>query len=163
MMSQDHTELEALQSEFIDRYEWRRKLQFQRFQELYHEKIVGTNGVALRTARKLAEFDLEKEIPTAYKRTLLFMWGDTVETYIFGQFMACILVCGALTERCLKLDYIEKEGALPAGRWALGRIIKQEPMKSVVDKHLIELADELLDSRNSMAHALLGSVDIRSA
>lgn len=154
-MDQDHTELEALKSDFVARYEWRKKLQFQRFQELYHEGIIGTNGATETATWKLLHYDPENEIRTAYRRTLFFMWGDVQETYIFGQFMACILVCGALAERCLKLDYIEKEGALPDGRWTLGQIIYKEPMKSIVDKRLLELASELLGSRNSMAHALL--------
>jgi hypothetical protein len=154
-MTQDHTESEALKSDFVARYEWRKKFQFQRFQELYREGIIGINGGIEKVTWKLLHYDPEKEIHTAYRRTLFFMWGDVQETYIFGQFMACILVCGALAERCLKLDYIEKQGGLPDGRWTLGQIINKEPMKSVVDKRLIELASELLGSRNSMAHALL--------
>lgn len=155
MMDQDHTDLTVLQSAFKSRYEWRTEFQLQRCQELYEEGIVGPKGVDKKTTRKLIPDDPGNEIQTAYRRTLLFMWGDVQDTYIYGQFMACILVCGALAERCLKLDYIEKKGALPDGRLTLGNIIYKEPMKSIVDKRLLELASELLGSRNSMAHALL--------
>ncbi len=84
--------------------------------------------------------------------------------FYFGLFESCVLTCGAVLERCFKLEYQKIHGKLPSGQWTLGQCIyKLDWEGSRVTKEILNIADECLDSRNSRAHALLEHADPQTA
>lgn len=90
----------------------------------------------------------------ALRHSILLLWLEAAECYIFGEFQACILTCGAVVERCLKLEYEKEKGPLPSGaRWTLGVCIGK--CEGIVAPEILDLARQILEPRNSRAHALL--------
>lgn len=91
----------------------------------------------------------------ALRSSILALWLEAAECFIFGHFQACILTCGAVVERCLKLEYQQVHGALPPGYWTLGKCVHQLPWDGILDDQAVALAQQIIDPRNSRAHALL--------
>jgi len=57
-----------------------------------------------------------------------------------GQFQSCILTCGAIVERCLKLEFENVNGPLPSGtHWTLGKCIGK--CTGIVSKDVLDLAE----------------------
>jgi hypothetical protein len=96
----------------------------------------------------------------ALRGSILMLWLQAVECYIFGQFEACILAAGAVVERCLKLEYLFAKGPLPAGTWTLGKCINNLDWSNtrITADHL-KCAEAIRGPRNSRAHALLEHSD----
>lgn len=69
-----------------------------------------------------------------------------------------MLTCGAIVERCLKLEYQQAKGTLPAkAKWPLGKCIIQ--CQGIVEPSVLDLAKQILPPRNDRAHALLEHSD----
>jgi hypothetical protein len=86
------------------------------------------------------------------------LWCEAAECYVFGEFQSCILTCGAIVERCLKLAYETVNGRLPErSRWGLRRCIDE--CKGILTQSVLDLAKSLLEPRNNRAHALLEHSD----
>jgi hypothetical protein len=95
----------------------------------------------------------------ALRWSIFTLWLEAAECFIFGLFESCILTCGAIVERCLKLKYRETKGSLPQGQWTLGRCIHQLDWTGIMATEILDLAKQILDPRNSRAHALLEDSD----
>ena len=94
----------------------------------------------------------------ALRHSILLLWLEAIGCYVFGEFQACILTCGAVVERCLKLEYEKAKGALPPGsRWTLGVCISK--CQGIVAQEILDLVRQILEPRNSRAHALLEHSD----
>jgi len=100
---------------------------------------------------------LDRNTPiSALNWSILMLWLEATECFVLEQFQSCILTCGAVLERCLKLEYDKIYGELPEGKWPLGKCISNLSWdKTRVTKKIISLASDCLVPRNSCAHALL--------
>ena len=148
--------LESFEQEFNGRFAWRKQRQIQNLKEL--AEFPNTSGAsAMDDFPGLREMG-KRDFKDALKRSILYLWLEAVECYIFGDYQACILVCGATIERCLKLEYETVNGIIPSKEnWTLGKIIKK--CDKVVKSELLIYAREMLEPRNSRAHALLEHAD----
>jgi hypothetical protein len=67
-------------------------------------------------------------------------------------------MCGAIVERCLKLEYEKANGPLPSGsHWTLGKCIGN--CVGTVSPDVLDFAQSMLEPRNNRAHALLEHSD----
>jgi hypothetical protein len=145
------------EQEFEERFEWRKPRQIENLKEL--SEIAQSGG-----ADSLKEFPGLKRSPDndgpkdALSWSILLLWCEATECYIFGEFQSCILTCGAIVERCLKLEYEKAKGPLPSGsHWTLGRCIRESV--GTVSRDILDLAQSMLEPRNNRAHALLEHSD----
>jgi len=143
--------------EFEERFEWRKARQVENLKEL--SEIAQSGG-----GESLKEFPGLKRSPDsdgpedALRWSIILLWCEAAECYVFGEFQSCILTCGAIVERCLKLEYEDANGALPSGsHWTLGRCIRE--CVGTVSKDVLDLAQSMLEPRNNRAHALLEHSD----
>ena len=95
----------------------------------------------------------------ALRHSILLLWLEAIGCYVFGEFQACILTCGAVVERCLKLEYETAREKLPEGRWTLGKCIYKLDWQGIIAPEILDLAKQIVDPRNSRAHALLEHSD----
>jgi hypothetical protein len=95
----------------------------------------------------------------ALRSSILTLWFEATGCYNSGLFEACILSCGAIVERCLKLEYELAVGSLPRGRWTLARCAYELDWDGVLSKEVVDLAKKLVSPHNSRAHALLEHTD----
>jgi hypothetical protein len=97
---------------------------------------------------------LSEDPKDALRWSTLYLWLEARECFVYGEFQACILSCGAAIEHCLKLEYEKIKGTLPSKKYfTLGTMIKE--CKGFVDQEVLYLAEQMLEPRNSRAHALL--------
>lgn len=145
------------EQEYEERFEWRKARQIKNLKEL--SEIAHSGG-----GDSLKEFPGLKRSPDtdspkdALSWSIILLWCEAAECYIFGEFQSCILTCGAIVERCLKLEYAEANGALPSGsRWTLGISIRE--CSGIVSQDVLDLAQSILEPRNNRVHALLEHSD----
>jgi len=137
--------------EYETKFGWRKERQIHNLVELY--QIAGDQE-ALESLKGLFGTLVSDEFQDALKWSIFYLWLEARECYVFGLFQSCILTCGAVVERCLKLEYAKARGELPTEeRLTLGKMIQK--CKGVVDQTVLELTQEILGPRNSRAHALL--------
>ncbi|MEP7287617.1 MAG: hypothetical protein ABI947_17830 [Chloroflexota bacterium] len=153
-----------LEKEYEARFSWRISRQFENFKELAEFAHTG-GGDTLNRFPKL-RYKFEDTPEDALKHSIFLLWNEAVECYIFGEFQSCLMTCGAVVERCLKLefelDYQEKNGQpKPSRKWTLGTAIKDT--QGIVSSEISQLADKLLDPRNSLTHALMEHSDPRKS
>jgi hypothetical protein len=86
---------------------------------------------------------------------------EATECYVFGEFQSCMLTCGAIVERILKLEYLDKNHQMPDNNeWTLGKCIhKLNWTNTRITQEIRELAKQILGPRNSRTHALLEHSD----
>ncbi len=147
----------SIEQEFEERFEWRKARQLENLKEL--SEIAQSGGAA-----SLKEFPGLKRSPDndspkdALRSSIILLWCEAAECYILGEFQSCILTCGAIVERCLKLEYEEANGALPLGsRWTLGRCIGE--CSGIVSQDVLDISQSILEPRNNRVHALLEHSD----
>ena len=134
---------------------WRKKRQLHNLAELY--QIAGDRD-SLKSLNALFGSLVSDDYIDALRNSILYLWCEARECYVFGQFQSCILTCGAVVERCLKLEYLKARKTLPSGELlTLGKMIKK--CEGIVDQTVLSLAEEILKPRNSRAHALLEHSD----
>jgi hypothetical protein len=145
------------EQDYDERFEWRRARQINNLKEL--SEIAQSGGVdAIKVFPRLWNDGNSDDPKAALRRSILDLWCEATECYIFGEFQSCILSCGAIVERCLKLQYQEVNGPLPPGtKWTLGTCIHR--CKGVVPQNTLDLAQSILEPRNNRAHALLEHSD----
>jgi len=137
--------------EYETKFGWRKERQIYNLVELY--RIAGDEE-ALKSLKGLFGALVSDDYKDALKWSIFCLWLEARECYVFGLFQSCILTCGAVVERCLKLEYAEARGEVPTEeRLTLGKMIQK--CKDIVDQTVLELAQEILGPRNSRAHALL--------
>ena len=143
--------------EFEERFEWRKARQIENLKEL--SEIAQSGGADSLKAFPGLKGSSENERPQdALSWSILLLWCEATECYIFCEFQSCILVCGAIVERCLKLEYEKANGPLPSGsHWTLGKCISK--CVGTVSRDILDLAQSLLEPRNNRAHALLEHTD----
>ncbi len=97
----------------------------------------------------------------ALKYSILLLSHEVSECYVFGEFQSCILTCGAIVERVLKLEYLDKNHQMPDSEmWTLGKCLyKLNWTGTRITQEIQELGKQILDPRNSRAHALLEHSD----
>ena len=149
--------------EYQERFEWRKEIQVSNLREL--SEIAQSGGAeALKVFPGLKVSRANFETEEALRWSILLLWLQATESYIFGLYAACILTGGAVAERCLKLEYEVVKGSLPKGNWTLGRCIHQlEWAETRITSEILELAKQIVGPRNSHAHALLEHTDPRLA
>jgi len=102
------------------------------------------------------KISVNSDFQNSLRLSIVYLWAEARQCYVFGAFQSCILTCGAVVERYLKLEYAKTRGDLvKEERLTLGKMIQK--CRGVVDQNLLELAKEILEPRNSRAHALLES------
>ena len=143
--------------EFEERFEWRKARQIENLKEL-SEMAQSGGGDSLKEFPGLKRSADNDGVKDALRWSITLLWCEVAECYIFGEFQSCILTCGAIVERCLKLEYEKGKGALPSGsHWALGRCIRE--CSGIVSQDVLDLAQSMLEPRNNRAHALLEHSD----
>ena len=100
----------------------------------------------------------------ALKWSIIMLWLQGTECFIFGQFEPSILAIGAVMERVLKLEYLTANESLPSGTWTLGKCIHELSWSGTrITKDHLYHAKMILEPRNSRAHALLEHKDPQSS
>jgi len=95
----------------------------------------------------------------ALRCSVLTLWFEAAGCHSLGLFASCILTCGAIVERCLKLEYESKKGEFLKGRWTLGRCIYELDWDGILSPGILDLAKDIVNPRNSRTHALLEHSD----
>jgi hypothetical protein len=145
------------EQEYEQRFEWRKARQIANLKEL-SEIAQSGGGDAIKAFPKLWGYSDHDDPKDALRNSILMLWCEAAECYIFGEFQSCILTCGAIVERCLKHQYEDAKGHLPKGsHWTLGRCLRE--CKGIVSQHILDLAQSMLEPRNNRAHALLEHSD----
>jgi hypothetical protein len=142
--------------EYEERLAWRKNRQIENLKELAEIAHVGGSDTLKALPRLIGprESDDPKD---ALRWSILMLWFEATECYIFGEFQACILTCGAAVERSLKLEYEQARGALPRGNSTLGKCIGL--CEGIVAPEILDFARQMLEPRNNRAHALLEHSD----
>ena len=146
------------EKEFEQRFKWRQAVQVERLKEL--SEIAQSGGAdSIKAFPSLWSFNDRDDPKEALRRSILDLWCEATECYIFGEFQSCILTCGAIVERCLKLEYQITIGPLPVvGKpWTLGVCI--EKCGRVVSTQVLDLAKSIVKPRNDRVHANLEQAD----
>jgi hypothetical protein len=145
------------EQEFEERFEWRKHRLIENLKEL--SEIAQSGGAdSLKEFPGLKLYSHNDGPKDALSCSILLLWCEATESYIFGEFQSCILTCGAIVERCLKLEYEKAKGPLPSGsHWTLGRCIRESV--GTVPRNILDLAQSMLEPRNNRAHALLEHSD----
>lgn len=145
------------EQEYEQRFECRKARQIANLKEL-SEVAQSGGGAALKAFPGLRGSACSDDPKDALRASIIFLWCEATECFIFGEFQSCILACGAIVERSLKLQYQIDKGPLPAKtRWTLGSCIKE--CQGIVDRDVLALAELMLEPRNNRAHALLEHSD----
>jgi len=156
MIDLPDNELKKLEEEYESRFAWRKNRQLFNLKEL--AEIAQTGGAdAMKKLPKLFSSITSNDPRDALGWSILMLWSEAAECYIYGEFQACILACGAVIERCLKLEYERTTGKMPGRRWTLGVCINK--CRDIVASDILELSQKILEPRNNRAHALLEHTD----
>lgn len=148
---------EFYEKEYESRFAWRKARQIFNLREL-SEFAQSGGGEALKAFPQLGGPLSSDDPRDALRWSIVMLWCEAAECYIFGEFQSCVLTCGAVVERCLKLEYEQGQGALPPNsKWTLGMCISK--CKGVVTSDVLELAQQMLEPRNNRTHALLEHSD----
>jgi hypothetical protein len=146
---------EFYKEEYEGRFEWRKERQIYNLSELYR---ISGDWEFVESLNGLFGSLVSDDPKDALKWSILNLWLEARECFVFGEFQACILTSGAVIERCLKLEYEKINGILPIReKLTLGRMIRK--CKGIVDKSVLDLAQQILEPRNSRAHALLEHIN----
>lgn len=147
----------TFQQEYEERFAWRRDRQIANLKELSEIAHVG-GGDTLKAFPRLVGQLASEDPKDALRWSIIFLWCEATECYIFGEFQSCILTCGAIVERSLKLEFEHTRGPLPSReQWTLGRCIRE--CAGIVAPEILALAQQMLEPRNNRAHALLEHSD----
>jgi len=153
----DNEVTRTYEQEYDERFEWRRARQIANLKEL-SEVAQSDGGSALKALPGLRGSGYSADPKDALRSSIIFLWCEATECFIFGEFQSCILTCGAIVERSLKLQYEVIKGPLPANtRWTLGKCIRE--CNGIVPQDVLDLAQSMLEPRNNRAHALLEHSD----
>jgi hypothetical protein len=145
------------EQEYEERLAWRKSRQIANLKELAEIAHAG-GGETVDAFPQLVGQLYSDDPKDALRWSIIMLWCEATECYIFGEFQSCILTCGAIVERSLKLEYEQARGSLPPGaRWTLGRCIQE--CTGIVAPTTLDLAREMLEPRNNRAHALLEHAD----
>jgi hypothetical protein len=148
---------ESIEKVYEGRFAWRKARQLYNFREISDFAQSG-GGAALQAFPALRGSLSSDDPKDALRWSILMLWCEAAECYIFGEFQSCILTCGSVVERSLKLEYETKHGPLPTNAiWTLGTCIKK--CTGIVEPEVLEFAHQILEPRNSRAHALLEHSD----
>ena len=114
-------DLKKFEEEYDSRFTWRRDRQLFNLKEL--AEIAQTGGAeAFKKLPKLAGTFSSDDPKGALGFSILMLWCEAAECYVFGEFQSCILTCGAVVERCLKLEFERVTGNLPGRGWNSWRL-----------------------------------------
>ena len=146
--------------EYESRFAWRKAQQVANLKEL--SAIAPPKGTdPLDTFPQLIAPRDSNDPKHALRWSILMLSYEAMECFILGEFQSCILTCGSVVERTLKLEYEEVYGKLPEnGIWTLGRCIyKLKWSGTRITSEITDLAKQILEPRNNRAHALLEHSD----
>jgi hypothetical protein len=145
------------EEEYVARFELKKARHIANLKELSEVAQSGGAG-ALKAFPGLRRPLSNDDFKDALRWSILLLWCEAAECFIFGEFQSCILTCGAVVERCLKLQYEEVNGPIPRNKqWTLDTCITK--CKGIVSLDVFELARSLSKQRHSRAHALLEHSD----
>ncbi len=148
----------SYEQEYESRFAWRRARQLHNLEELGTFPESGGADPIKAFPRLLQAAPESLDSPQhALRWSILLLSHEATECFIYGEFQSCILTCGAVVERVLKLEYEAVHGTLPKkSEWTLGRCIKRLNWTGTrVTPEITELAKQMVDPRNDRAHALL--------
>lgn len=139
--------------EYEERFSWRKARQVANLKEL--SEVAHSGGApSLKAFPGLRGSGCSDDPKDALRWSIILLWCEATECFIFGEFQSSMLVCGAVAERCLKLKYEETQGPLPANsHWTLGRCVHE--CQGILSQDVIDVARSMLEPRNNRAHALL--------
>ncbi len=144
-----------LRKEYMESYGFREERNIYNLTELY--KISGDMDFVM-SLKGLFGSRASDDPKEALKWSTLYLWMEARECFVYGEFQACVLTCGAAIEHCLKLEYEKINGKLPDNKYStLGNMIQE--CKGIVDKDVLSLAGQIVKPRNSRAHAILEHSD----
>jgi hypothetical protein len=145
--------------EYLERFDWRRDQHISNIAELSRIAHSGGPEILNELPGLISSRD-SKDPSDALRWSILILWLQAAESFIFGQFEPCILTCGAVVERCLKLEYRVSKGALPSGTWTLGKCIYDLDWANTrIASGILDHAKKCKGHRDSRAHALLEHTD----
>lgn len=143
--------IDEVRKEYESKFDSRRERQIHNLVELY--QIAGKEE-DIKSLKGLFGALSSDDYKDSLKQSILYLWLEARECYVFGLFQSCILTCGAVVERCFKLEYAKATKKAPVGEYLpLGKMI--EKCEGIVDQSVLDLAKKIREPRNSRAHALL--------
>ncbi len=148
-------DLDPFEQEYENKFGWRKARQIYNLRDIANfTQLNGVHSIDSFPCLFTPNGDSPRD---ALRYSILLLAYEATECYVFGEFQSCMLVCGALVERILKLEYLEKNPQMPQkGEWTLGRCIYQLNWERTrITPEILALAKQMLDPRNSRAHALL--------
>lgn len=150
---------ETYKQKYESRLGWRKDRQINNLIEL--SEITRSSGEDPLNAFRVLYTPGSSDPKDALRWSVLLLTNEATDCYIYGEFQSCILSCGAVIERVLKLEYEEVHDNLPDGRgWTLGRCIHELEWKGTrISPDILELAEQIREPRNNRAHALLEHSD----
>lgn len=142
------------EKEYNNRFDFRKDFYIKNFKELTNITN-GKNLSLLETFRCLYPAYEDNELESL-KKSIFTLVVEATFCYVYEIFQSCILVCGSVTERILKYEYLKVYENLPKGTWTLGRLIyKLDWTATRIDERILELAKVIKSPRNDRAHAIL--------
>lgn len=141
------------EKEFFERFKWREKQYINNIKDL--AEITQSTGLnPLESFPCLYAPNSSNKLDSLQFSILLLSYEAT-SCYVFGLFQSCIITCGALVERILKLEYLKKNPQLPTnGEWTLGKLIyKLNWSDTRINSGILDSAEQIKSSRNDRIHA----------
>jgi len=149
------------EKEYSERFGWRKEEYIDNIKEL--AKITQSYGLDPLKSFPCLFISYSKNQLDSMRFSILMLSYEATICYIYGIFQSCILTCGALVERILKLEYLDKNHQMPEnGEWTLGRCIyKLDWTGTRITNEILDLAKKIKEPRDDRAHALLEHSDPR--
>ena len=148
-----------IEKEYDSIFSWRSERYIHNFEELLNECKIEF-AYPLKIFSNLIKTGESNACLKALAMNIIYLIYEANECYILGEFQSCILTCGAVVERVLKLEYEKVKGALPKGNWTLGKCINRLDWKGTsITNEILENAKKLIEPKNSQAHGLLEHSD----
>jgi hypothetical protein len=150
---------DTYEKEYQSKFEWRKSRQIYNLKEL--AEITQSNGVQPISSFPRLFIPSSDNPLDALRYSILMLSHEATECFVFGEFQSCILTCGAIVERILKLEYLDKNHQMPDSKeWTFGKCLyKLNWTGTKITQEIQDLAKQIIDPRNSRAHALLEHSD----
>lgn len=144
---------------YNERFGWRQDEYISNFIEL--AEITNKQSLnPLKSYRCLFTPYAQSHLDSLSYSVLLLTYESTI-CYTYGIFQSCIITCGAIVERILRYEYLQKNQDMPDDSdWTLGRLIyKINWSNTRINDKILDLAKVVKVNRDDRAHANLEQKD----
>lgn len=152
--------MEFWEKKYAGSFDWRRARNIHNLEELGGLAGATPDPLFPRFLNKILSLLDDDEVVTSLYRSVLYLATEAIQTYVAGYFQASVLSTGAVLERILKVEYRLAKGALPEGKWTLGKCLYELDWTGTrIPTEVLDLIKEFKGTRDSRTHALLEHED----